>query len=146
MYIYGYNTELIAETLTTLGRPTKLGNTKWSSASVLNILRNERHCGDIRAWKTHTPDFLSQKSVKNRNDKPQYYKRNHHEAIISRDDFIAVQQMLDNAKYGGRKFLPQLRVISDGALRGFVSVNPRWSAFKAEDYRAASLSVSGEPQ
>ena len=106
MYIYGYSTEIIAETLTTLGRSTKLGNLKWSPSSVLNILRNERHCGDVRAWKTHTPDFLSQKSVKNRNNKPQYYKRDHHEPIISRDDFIAVQQMLDNAKYGGSKFLP----------------------------------------
>ena len=146
MYLYGYNTDVIAETMTALGRPTKLNHVKWSGSTVINILRNERHCGDVRAWKTHTPDFLNQKSVKNRNDKPQYYRRNHHESIISRDDFIAVQQMLDNAKYGGRKFMPQLRVISDGALRGFVSVNPRWSAFRAEDYRAASLSVSGEPQ
>ena len=146
MYLYGYDTEIIAETLTALGRPTKLGHVKWSSSSVVNILRNERHCGDVRAWKTHTPDFLSHRKIKNRNDKPQYYKRDHHEPIISRDDFIAAQQMLDNAKYRGGKFSPQLRVISDGALRGFVAVNPRWSAFKAEDYRAASASASGDAQ
>lgn len=146
MYLYGYSTEIIAQTLTALNRPTKLGNTKWSSSTVLGILRNERHCGDVRAWKTHTPDFLIQKSVKNRNDKPQYYKRDHHEPIISRDDFIAAQQMIDNAKYRGNNLLPRLRVVSDGALRGFVSVNPRWGGFNAEDYRAASASVAGEVQ
>jgi hypothetical protein len=37
--------------------------------------------------------------------------------------------------------LPELQVIRDGALRGFVSVNPRWAAFSADDYRAASRSV-----
>ena len=146
MYLYGYDTKIIAETLTTLGRSTKLGHIKWSSSTVVSILRNERHCGDVRAWKTHTPDFLSHRKIKNRNAKPQYYKRDHHEAIISRDDFIAAQQMLDNAKYRGGKFSPQLRVISDGALRGFVSVNPRWGAFKADDYRAASAGASGEVQ
>ena len=28
-----------------------------------------------------------------------------------RDDFIAVQRMLNNAKFGGRSFIPELRVI-----------------------------------
>lgn len=30
-----------------LGRKTKLGNTKWTGSTVVNVLRNERHCGDV---------------------------------------------------------------------------------------------------
>jgi len=37
-----------------------------------------------------------------------------------------------------------LQVITDGILRGYVSVNPRWSGFKADDYREASSSIYDE--
>jgi hypothetical protein len=95
----------------------------------------------VRARKTWTPDFLDHKSIKNRQDKNQYYKENHHEPIVTRDDFIAVQQMLNNAKYGCQRLLPQLHVVKGGVLHGFVAVSPNWAAFTAEDYRAASDSV-----
>ena len=32
-------------------------------------------------------------------------------------------------------------MISDGVLKGFVSVNPRWAGFKAPDYNAACRSI-----
>jgi DNA invertase Pin-like site-specific DNA recombinase len=139
MYLSGYNTQKIAEILTKNEKRTKLGNVNWTSSSITKILRNERYCGDVLAWKTFTPSFRSRNSLKNRGERPQYYKKDMHEPIISRDDFIAVQKMLDNAKYGGN-FLPKLQVESSGALKGFVSVNPRWN-FAAEDYADASNSV-----
>ena len=74
-------------------------------------------------------------------NRPQYRKRDHHEAIISRDDFIAVQRLISNAKYGNKGILPQLKVIPGGVLKGFVSINPRWAGFKETDYRNASSSV-----
>ena len=64
MYLYGYSSQKIANTLTELGRRTKLGNTKWSSSSVLQILQNERCCGDVLARKTFTPNYLNHKSKK----------------------------------------------------------------------------------
>lgn len=141
MYLYGYTCQEIAETLTSLGRKTKLNNTVWSAGSVLQQLQNERHCGDVLARKTWTPNYLDHKSKKNKQDRNQYRQKNHHEAIISRDDFIAVQRLISNAKYGNRGFLPDLHVFTSGALRGFVSVNPRWAGFKAADYKHASESV-----
>lgn len=141
MYIYGYTCQQIAETLTKLGRRTKKGSTAWSPGSILQTLQNERHCGDVLARKTWTPNYLDHKSKKNKKDRNQYRKRNNHEAIISRDDFIAVQRLISNAKYGHKGFLPELKVVHDGALKGFVSINPRWAAFKAKDYLAASSSV-----
>lgn len=144
MYLYGYTCQQIAETLTKLGRLTKRGNSAWSPGSIKQILQNERHCGDVLARKTYTPNYLDHKSKKNRQDRNQYRKRNHHDPIVSRDDFIAVQRMLSNAKYGSKGFLPELHVIASGPLRGFVSINPRWAGFSEEDYKLASSSIYDE--
>lgn len=144
MYLYGYTCTQIAEILTQLGRKTKKNNTTWAPGSVLQILQNERHCGDVLARKTWTPSYLDHKSKKNRQDRNQYRKRNHHEAIISRDDFIAVQRLISNAKYGNKGILPELSVIASGVLKGYVSVNPRWAGFKANDYIDASSSIYDE--
>lgn len=141
MYLNGCTCQEIADTLTELGCMTKKGNTVWSPGSILQILQNERHCGDVLAHKTYTPSYLNHKSKKNMQNRPQYRKRNHHEAIISRDDFIAVQRLISNAKYGNKGLLPELKVIPEGVLKGFVSINPRWAGFKEDDYINASASV-----
>ena len=141
MYLYGYSTSDIAAALTELGRKTYLGNIKWTSNSIVQVLRNERHCGDVLTRKTFTPNYLNHKSRKNRGDRPQSLYRNHHEGIVSRDDFIAVQHLLNNSKYGNRSILPELRVIDSGLLRGFVTINPRWAGFKPSDYYQASASI-----
>ncbi len=144
MYLYGYSCQQIAETLMKLGRQTKRGNTSWSPSSIKQILQNERHCGDVLARKTFTPSYLDHKSKKNKQDRNQYRKKNHHDPIVSRDDFIAVQRMLSNAKYGSKGFLPELHVITSGPLYGFVSINPRWAGFSEEDYKLASASIYDE--
>lgn len=141
MYLYGYTCVQIADALTQLARPTKNGSTTWSGGSVLGILQNERHCGDVLARKTWTPSYLNHRSKKNRQDRNQYYQGEHHAAIITRDDFIAVQRLLRNAKYGNRGFLPELEVVSQGVLKGFVLVHPRWAGFQVRDYLMASTSV-----
>lgn len=144
MYLYGYSTQQIADAFTALGRKSYLGNTKWTSGGILQILRNERHCGDVLTRKTYTPSYLTHLAKKNRGQRPQSRYLNHHEAIISRDDFNAVQQMLDNAKYGNRSILPELRVIDSGKMRGFVIINPRWAGFQSREYFVAAQSVMPE--
>ena len=141
MYLSGYSSAYIAKTLEELGKTTFLGNTKWTSNTVIQILRNERHCGDVLTRKTWTPDVISHKSKKNRGERQQSLYRGEHEAIVSRDDYIAVQHMINNAKYGGKSILPELRVIESGILKGFVTISPKWAGFKAADYLQASMSV-----
>lgn len=142
MYLYGYSTQQIANALLALERKSYLGNTnKWTPGIVVQILRNERHCGDVLTRKTYTPSFLDHKSKRNTGFKPQSHYRNHHEAIVSRDDFIAVQKMLESARYRNKSFLPELKVIDSGVLRGFVTIYPRWAAFKPADYYKAALSA-----
>lgn len=141
MYLFGYTTQQIANTFIALERRSYLGNIKWTANGVVQILRNERHCGDVLTRKTFTQDYRSHRKLKNRGDRPQSHYFNHHEGIVRRDDFIAVQRMLDNAKYGNKSILPELRVINSGILKGFVSINPRWAGFKETEYYQASQSV-----
>jgi Site-specific recombinases, DNA invertase Pin homologs len=110
LYLYGYTSQQIADLLTKLGRQTKRGNTTWSAGSIMQILQNERHCGDVLARKTWTPNYLDHRSKKNNKDRNQYRMKNHHESIISRDDFIMVQRLIANAKYGNTSILPELHV------------------------------------
>jgi len=146
MYLYGYSASVIAETLMKLGRRTKLGNLKWSYSTVMNILQNERYCGDVLARKTYTPNYLDHRSKKNRQNRNQYYRKDHHDPIITRDDFLTARRMITNAKYGHRGLLPYVHVIENGALKGFVELNPRWSGFKAQDYYDAISNVLEEDQ
>ena len=141
MYLFGYSTQQIADALNTLERKSYLGNVNWTASGVSQILRNERHCGDVLTRKTYTPNYRTHLARKNRGERPQSHYINHHEAIISRDDFIAVQRMLANAKYGNKTLLPELSVIHEGILKGYVTINPRWAGFKAKDYYMAAQSV-----
>ena len=138
MCLYGYSMQQIAEKLTKLGRKTYLGNLKWTAGGIVQTLRNERYCGDVFTRKTFTRDVLSHKSVKNRGERPRSRYLDEHEAIISRDDFLAVQMLLNNSKYRNRSFLPKLEVMPDGLLKGYVVINPRWGSFSEEDYLFAS--------
>ena len=140
-YLYGYSTQQIADALTELELYTKKGNQNWSSNSVYQILTNERYCGDVLARKTFTPNYLNHKSKKNKHDRNQYRQKNHHEAIVSREDFFAVQKMLRNAKYGNKGYFPEMRVIQEGILKGYVTVHPRWAGFGVSDYYAATESI-----
>ena len=76
------------DTLTELGCKQKKNNEVWSSGSILQILQMKDIVGDVLARKTWTPNYLDHKSSKNNQDRNQYRKREHHEAIISRDDLL----------------------------------------------------------
>lgn len=143
-YLYGYTSQQIADALTELERITKKGNQYWSAGSVMQILTNERYCGDVLARKTFTPNYLNHKSKKNNHDRNQYRQKNHHEAIITREDFFAVQKMIRNAKYGNKGYFPEMKVITSGLLQGYVTVHPKWAGFTIDDYYAASASIDGD--
>jgi DNA invertase Pin-like site-specific DNA recombinase len=145
MVLLGYTTDEIAEIYTKQGRKTRIGNTVWTRDSIAVMLRSERNCGDVLTRKTFTPSYLDHKAKKNRGERPQSQYLNWHEPIVSRDDYLAVQKLLDNQKYGNRSILPKLKVITGGLLKGYVIINPRWAGFTENDYLAASASVYSVP-
>ena len=144
-YLNGFSISEIADLLTEYGRKTKLGNTEWNLGSIMKIIQNERHCGDVLARKTWTPSYLNHKSKKNNNDRNQYRQRDHHEAIVSREVFNAANQLQASKGYAAKnRPLPVLSVVDDGVLKGYVPVDKDWTGFSAEEYQEASESVYWE--
>ena len=147
LYFNGWSCGDIAKKLTKYGRKTKLGNTKWNPTSIAEIIGNERHCGDVLSRKTFTPDFKTHKSKKNENNRNQYRKKDHHEAIVSRDVFNAANKMQASMRFAkGNRVLPVLSVVENGALKGFVPVHKDWTGFSGEEYRTASNSVTQDKE
>ena len=139
LFLAGYSTTDVASILTELKRPRMHGKTKWDSSTVLGILRNEKHCGDVLARKTFTPSYLNHKPKKNRQDRNQYRQRNHHEAIVPREVFIAAGKMIDSHRHMRANCpLPLLQVIESGFLQGYAPVNLGWTGFGAEEFLQAS--------
>jgi DNA invertase Pin-like site-specific DNA recombinase len=82
----------IAKALREKKVPTKKGG-KWSSSGVKEILKNEKYKGDVLLQKTFTDSQFNRRS--NHGEKPQYYVKDHHEAIISDEDYEAAQLIID---------------------------------------------------
>jgi len=153
MFRAGYDPGLIANVLMHLGRKTHTrvtksgkvlgGKTKWTASSVKSIVGNERRAGDVLAQKTYTPDFKDHKSVPNNGALPQFYARDQHEAIVSREEYLQAVRIL-NANRGGWKFgLQQMEVFEGGAFKGFVGMSPNWKGFDTEDINRAGLRAYG---
>ena len=66
----------------------------WSSTMVLRILRNEKYCGDLLQKKYRTTDYLTHRKILNDGAEESFYFPDHHEAIVSREDFQAAQAEL----------------------------------------------------
>lgn len=82
----GKGTDAIAKALDDEGVPTKRGG-KWTSTSVRGILSNEKYTGDVIFQKTYTDDSFNRHT--NKGELDMYYVADHHEAIISKEDFEA---------------------------------------------------------
>jgi site-specific DNA recombinase len=91
----GKGTVVIAKELTRDKVKTARGNTKWTSDSVLKLLRNEKYAGHALCQKSVTLDPLTHKRVRNKKHKPQYFIRNHHPPIIPEEDWNEAQKELD---------------------------------------------------
>lgn len=133
LYLEGYSSCQIADFLTKNGVPTVKQREKWSSCSVLNILKNEKYCGDALCQKTVTIDFFTHKSVKNDGQEPQYFVEGHHPAIIEKKDWLQIQQILNEKRYVGRprRRRAKPKIVLRGHLAGFAITNPKWTTEEA---------------
>lgn len=90
MYVMGDSMTTIARSLKDEGILTKLGK-EFKPADIYRILNNEKYCGDMVLQKTVVIDFLEHKAVKNDGIVDKVQITNHHEPIISKEDFMYVQ-------------------------------------------------------
>lgn len=71
--------------------PTVKGASTWSCTSIKGILTNEKYYGDVLMQKTFRQDVISKKIVKNTGQRTQYLIQGHHEGIVTKEKFDAVQ-------------------------------------------------------
>jgi DNA invertase Pin-like site-specific DNA recombinase len=90
-YLTGASLRMIKEHLENREVPNAQGEPIWSISNIRSILTNEKYCGDALLQKTFTTDCISRKVVKNTGQLPMYLVQNHHEGIVNRKTFDAVQ-------------------------------------------------------
>ena len=91
MYLSGKTLRSIKESLEARGLQNAAGTTEWTTSNLRTILSDEKYCGDVLRQKTFIRDCISKQVVKNTGQRPKYLIQNHHDAIIPREQFDAVQ-------------------------------------------------------
>ena len=88
----GNGTYTIAKRLNDRGIPTKKGG-KWHGSTINGILTNEKYTGDVIFQKTYTDSSFRRHT--NYGEQDMFLCTEHHEAIISHEDFDKTREMLD---------------------------------------------------
>ena len=78
--------------------PTVSGKVEWMGSHIRSILTNEKYCGDVLLQKTFIQDCISKKVIPNTGQLPKYLIQNHHEGIVSREKYNAVQAEMARRK------------------------------------------------
>lgn len=97
-YESGMGGSTIARELNNLGLYTRKMK-KWSASTVIGVIKNEKYVGDLRQGKTFTKDPITKKRMNNINDSVYYIAENHHEPIISRQQFERCQEILKTRQF-----------------------------------------------
>lgn len=98
MYLQGIGKQAIANILNAEGVKRNHRRDKWYDFTVDYILKNERYMGDALLQKTFTTGSFPFKKRLNRGEKPQYYVESSNPAIISKEMFENVQNLLAQKK------------------------------------------------
>lgn len=90
-YLSGASLRMIKDRLEAEQIPNVTGGSKWTITAIRSILTNEKYCGDVLLQKTYISDCISRKVIRNTGQLPMYLVQNHHEGIVERKTFDAVQ-------------------------------------------------------
>ena len=122
----------IAEELTRMEAEDGDGRV-WNKTPVVNLLRSETYIGNYLSNKECrvVDEFGVVKRVKNKGQVEQILIEEHHPALVSKELYGVVQELLDNQTLGGhrRKFSAEEREIMDRAMK--------LAAKEAESWRKA---------
>lgn len=88
----------IAAHLNADGVPTKNGGVKYTSTQISNMLRNEKYMGDCLLQKHISINPITHRNIRNRGELDQYYIEDCYPAIIEKDSWFVVQEMM--SQYG----------------------------------------------
>ena len=97
-YLAGASTRMLRDELHEQGVTYSEKSPQWTLPHIKSILRNEKYCGDVLMQKTFQQDVINCKVIKNTGQLPMYLIENHHEGIVSREKYNAVQAEMARRK------------------------------------------------
>ena len=97
-YLAGASTRMLRDELHEQGVTYSEKSPQWTLPHIKSILRNEKYCGDVLMQKTFQQDVINRKVIKNTGQLPMYLIENHHEGIVSREKYNAVQAEMARRK------------------------------------------------
>lgn len=98
LYLAGETVDKISKMMQTENCDIPDKTISFSKGMIMNMLSNERYCGDAILQKSVTIDCIEKKRKKNTGEAPMYYVQNNHPAIIDRVTFNKVQEELARRK------------------------------------------------
>lgn len=98
LYLAGESVERISRMMQAEHYDIPGKSISFSKGMIMNMLSNERYCGDAILQKSVTVDCIEKKRKKNTGEAPMYYVQNNHPAIIDRVTFNKVQEELARRK------------------------------------------------
>ena len=104
LFLEGKTTQGIANFLMKQGVLSPAGKQTWCASTIASILTNEKYKGDALLQKRFTANFLTKELRINNGEVPQYYVEGSHEAIITPEEFEAVQEEMARRKELGRAY------------------------------------------
>ena len=90
-YLEGMGATAIAKMLNESTAVSRFGN-GWGQRSIMQILQNYTYTGNLMLQKTFSQNHLTKKKRYNQGELPMYHIQDSHEAIISLEQFNAVQE------------------------------------------------------
>lgn len=138
-FINGVRAADIAEALKESNIVTVTGNKIWTTSAIYRILRNEKYVGDVLMQKTYTVDCFSHKSKRNNGERPKYLLKNGIPAIVSRNEWEMVQELLKDSRKGHRSKDSKIKkpdyyisTIKSGIFKNFIVIDSKWTGQQIE--------------
>lgn len=92
MMLFGSSSAEIARKLNKEGVATRRGG-RWTPTTINGMIRNEKYTGDVIFQKSYSDERFTRH--RNNGERDQYFVADHHEAIISHEDYDAANAILD---------------------------------------------------
>lgn len=102
-------------------------------------MANERRWGDLEVRKRVVVDFKEKTTTKNNGIRTGAFIPHHHEGIVTPEVAKAAHMM--RASRFQFNSVPDVSVIDGGALKGFVSISPKWRGIDNQSFQTISKQV-----
>lgn len=103
LFLGGESLMGIAKGFINKGYQKKNGRLDWTGLAVRALLTNEWYLGDVLSRKTFVTNNLTHRMKINEGEHPQYYIDDHHEGIVSSEDYEKAQVILARNKRGKKR-------------------------------------------